>query len=169
MRKILLNVVSVLILSICVSSCKKDKDESIPATKTDVAEKQWVISETPIISITITGEDDKQTKAIEKLKYLFQKDDKYLFKSDSVEITRGSARAPYPKTYKIDGNHLVFDGYIKFATDISGNKLTLKAGAEEIREIVKVELPKEGFTTEVINTLLKLATGEVILVLTKEE
>ncbi|MDR1593410.1 MAG: hypothetical protein LBS43_02840 [Prevotellaceae bacterium] len=173
MRKIVLNVISVLILSICVSSCSKnDKDESTPATQKDVA-GEWVMSVDPVISITINAGSqgaEYQQKAKEQLQYLFQKGDKYLFKNDlSVEITRGSSIAPYPTSYKIDGSHLTFDGYIKFISSISSDKLTLKAGDAEIRDIIKVELVKEkyGFDAETINSILNFVTGDVNLTFTR--
>jgi hypothetical protein len=171
MKKIVLNVVSVFILSICASSCSKDKDDIVPVTKKDLV-GQWIISEAPVISVTFTaGDAVYQQKANEKLSYLFHKDDKYLFNDDlSCIITRGNSIAPYPETFNVEGGYVILDGYIKLATNLSGNKLTLKASNNEIREIIKVELkkPEYGFDADIIDTILKFVTGNVQLVLTKE-
>ncbi|MDR0385194.1 MAG: hypothetical protein LBH60_03865 [Prevotellaceae bacterium] len=103
---------------------------------------------------------------------MFKKDDKYQFSetSDSCKVIRGASVAPYPKTYKVDGKYLILDGYIKFITDKSSeDKLTLKAGIDEIREIIQVELvkPEYGHSADMINSMLKFVQGEVRLVLSK--
>jgi hypothetical protein len=167
MKRLLFNVVSVLILSICVLSCsKKDDDDVIPITKEEII-AEWTISESPVISVILKGDDDKQKKVNDTLKYLFQKDDKYSFKGSSCEVTRGNSIAPYPTTYKVEGGYLILDGYIKFQTNVSDGKLILTSGVDEIRGIVEKELIKHGYAEEVRTSILKFVSGTLKLVLTK--
>lgn len=166
MRK-LFNVVGILILSMCVLSCSKDEDPPlVPITAEEVI-GLWVIQEKPEISISIVGNSDKAQEVVSELGVLFQKGDKYRFNDDlTCSITRGNSTAG-PSTYKIDGGHLVFDGYIKFLTDESGDMLTLTAGNDEIREIVK-EKVKDEYQGEALDIVLSAVKGSIKIVLQKE-
>jgi hypothetical protein len=172
MKKFLLNVVGVLILSICVLSCSKNKDKEdiIPASKEDIV-GQWIISEPPLIEIAIMGSGEYQKKINDTLTYLFKKNDKYLFKAnDSCKVTRNRT-VDHPNRYKIEGGSIVFDGYIKFQTNISDDKLTLTAGDAEIQGIVKKRLPDifKEIDESTMNILIKAASGKLKLVLIKQD
>jgi hypothetical protein len=175
MKKLLVNAVGILLLGICVSSCSKKDDDVTPLTKEEIAnESVWTISGSPEFNVvfSVSGYDEEAKKVSDTLKYLFKTGDKYLFDADwSCKVTRGASTAPYPKVYTIDGNYLIFDGYIKFRTNVSANKLTLTAGTDEIRLIVRKELLKTGEYKESLidNTLLKVVTGNARLVFNKEE
>jgi hypothetical protein len=171
MKKLLFNVVSVLILSICVLSCsrKDDDDDVTPITKEEIV-GEWTISESPVINVKVAGEDNKQyqKKAIDTLEYLFKQGDKYTFKEDgSCKVTRGASEASHPNTYTISTSYLTFDGYISFQTNKSAN-LALTAGDAEIRTIVKKEMEKKGeYDANAIASALKAVSGTVKLVFVK--
>jgi hypothetical protein len=167
MKRLLFNVVSVLILSICVLSCSKKDDDVIPITKEEII-AEWTI-ESSSVAVKVVGEDNKQyqDKVIDTLNYLFKKDDKYNFDNNSVcTIIRENSRI---LSYKVEGGYLIFEGYIKFQTNLSSaNKFILTAGNTEIREIVKKEMEKKGeYNAEAISSALKTVTGTVKLVFTK--
>jgi hypothetical protein len=175
MMKNLLNVFGILIISMCALSCSED-DEVTLLTKEE-AVGTWIISVEPAISIAISGQSEFQQEAVVNLKKLFQKDDKYVFNADlSCTVNRGTSVAPYPSTYKIDGESVVFDNYIKFKTSVSGSKLILTAGDAEIQGIVgeqlKAYIGQENGGIKIeeskIPTIIKLVSGKVELVLQKQ-
>jgi hypothetical protein len=154
-----------------VLSCSK-KDDNNSINEEDIVAK-WTISERPVFSVTISSSSEYkqyEQKIVDTLTYLFHENDQYDLKEDGkCVVTRNGNPAPYPESYRIDGNYLIFDNYIKFQTNESANKLTLTAGDNEIKEIVKVELkkPKYGYNDDTINSILKFVSGNVKLVLTK--
>ncbi|MDR2382727.1 MAG: hypothetical protein LBD76_02455 [Prevotellaceae bacterium] len=173
MKKLLFNVVSVLILSICVSSCSK-KDDVNPASKEDVAGIVWTISSVTEGINNPSGLDAEQqaqfTKFKNELKRVFQQGDKYSFAEDSsCSVSRGGVIADRPTSYAVSGGYLIFDGFIKFKTNLSGDKLTLTAADAEIREIAATELKNEiyGFDQDTIDTILKFLSGKLELILTQ--
>jgi hypothetical protein len=166
MRK-LLNAVGILILSMSVLSCSKDEEPVVPITKDKIV-KEWIIQENPEIDISIVGASEKATEVKSQLEKLFQKGDRYLFNDDSsCSITRGNSKAG-PDNYKVEGAYLIFDGYIKFLTNESGNRLTLTAGKEEIREIVR-EKVKDEYEGEALDIVLSAVKGSIKLVLQQVE
>ncbi|MDR1170412.1 MAG: hypothetical protein LBK97_06225 [Prevotellaceae bacterium] len=170
MKELLFNAVGILLISICLSSCsKKDDDDVTPITKEEIANDsgEWAISGTPEFIVTFSGYAEDAKKVSDTLKYLFRAGDKYTFNKDlSCTVTRNGSTAPRPKTYSIEGNYLVLDGYIKFQTNVSANQLTLTQGTDEIRAIVKKELEKkpEEYPGE-HDDMLKIVTGNSTMVL----
>ncbi|MDR1583374.1 MAG: hypothetical protein LBS55_08990 [Prevotellaceae bacterium] len=192
MKKLFFSVVcilSVVILSTCVLSCSKDDDgdkttvlppDPEEGKREPIKEKeiitQWVICEDPSITIIINSPNDKvkneQEKVKNKLAGLFKKGDKYLFEEgDSCKITRGSTTVKNPNRYKIEGEHLVLDGYIKFLTNSRANDtLTLTANTDEVRGIVREQLKDNETYKAILETdILPMVEGRVRLVLYKEE
>jgi hypothetical protein len=173
MMKNLLNVFGILILSMCALSCSKDNDDVTPVTKEEIV-RAWTMSEAAInipVPSGISGDNQtKFQKFSDTLRYLFKTGDKYLFKEGtSCEVSRNNKTAQHPNTYAVNGDYLTFDGYIKFRTNLSSGKLILTAGNDEIRGIANVELPKQGFSKEQIDTILKFISGELKLILIKDE
>jgi hypothetical protein len=170
-KKLLVSVLSAFMLSLCISSCSKDDDDEVkkvPVTEEE-AEGDWTISGNPGISVTIPSPGDGEAgKIIDTLKFMFREGDKYKLNDDgSCIVTRDGHTAPKPKTYKIEGEYLIFEGYIKFLTDKSsdGKTLTLTAGATEIQSIVRKELePKKEEFGEVFDIIIKAVKGEIKLV-----
>ncbi|MDR2026198.1 MAG: hypothetical protein LBQ01_01400 [Prevotellaceae bacterium] len=161
--KKLYNIVSILILSISILSCSKEKENIVPVTQQEII-GDWSISEIPEINIVNGGD----YPVIDTLNQLFKIGDRYHFDSDSCTITRTSDHKIYKKIYRIESSCITFDGYIKFQTNISGDKLILTAGDAEIKETVKKELRKSGSLNEVmINRILGAVSGSVKLVFKK--
>jgi hypothetical protein len=159
-------------LSFCISSCSKKDDVVIPLIKEDIV-GNWTISESPVISVVIGGHAFESQKVSDTLEYLFKSSDKYNFNADlSCTVNRGSTTAPYPKTYKVENGYLIFDGYIKFLTNVSSDnkKLTLTAGMEEVREIVRqqVNWADLDIAESDISSALRTVTGSLRLVFDKE-
>ena len=134
MKKMLFGI---LALSICCTACKKDKEETAPPP--DLEQPQvvatWKISSDPVVQINdIPGFGAMKTKMVDTLKYLFHKDDVYLFKeNNTVEVTRNGNKAPFPTQYTLDKHYIVFDGSIKVSGTLGGDTFKLVAGKEEIR------------------------------------
>ncbi|MDR0384898.1 MAG: hypothetical protein LBH60_02330 [Prevotellaceae bacterium] len=176
MKKLFLNVVGILSLSICLLSCSKEEDNKVltPITNAEI-KKQWVISEKPVVNITLRVEQEGTKELLKQLNdtlsKCFREGDKYQFEdSGKCKVTRNKSTAPYPKTYEVKDKHLILDipnGEIKFLTDFSGSKLTLKASTDEIRELVKPELEKR-FEATLVPSILNFFGGEIQLVLTEE-
>jgi hypothetical protein len=168
----LFSVISVLILSICVLSCSKDKDkeeELTPIAKEELESKAWSISEA-VISITISLKPSAASAAEAELNKMFKKDDKYLFNGGTCQITRTGSN-PYSLSYKIEGGYLIFEGNIKFKTDVSEDEqtLTLTANDAEIKEvnIVKEKVIAEA-GEEYASMALNAIKGNMKLVLKRD-
>jgi hypothetical protein len=127
-----------------VLSCSKKDDDVTPITEKEIV-AEWTMGD-PVVNIVVSGHEGDAKIIRDTLKKLFISGDKYTFNSGTTcTVTRGNATAAYPKTYKIDGDYLTFTldkqavklESIKFATNLSGNQLTLTADYNEIRRILK--------------------------------
>ena len=174
MNRLLSNVMCVLLLSTCLLSCSKEDDNVVSVSQKDVA-GTWTISTVVDAINKPSGMTSEQSAKFEEfkteLKRVFQQGDEYRFNDNSsCSVTRNGKTAQRPARYEVKDGFIIFDGYIKFKTNLAGDKLNLTAGSAEIREIATVELvkPEYGFDSATVEAICKFLNGNLELGLTKK-